>query len=648
VSHAPPPPPPAPAEPVERPPAAPEHPTRGVRRRVLLGGTILVALLVVVGAAIVVPAVVDLAAARRVVSRPPQQLDEAEVADARRRLERAAGRLGSPPGRALSLVPVLGPNVSTLRAVAADTVPVLDAGLRLKRVTDAIADSLVDDGAVDFRVLTRLERPLDAEVQALGELEGTLRDHRSGWLMPPLWNRVDDYHRQVSGLHAAAIDARRAVDIAPAMLGSEGPRTYLVALLNNTELRGAGGILSGIGTITARGGRLETGEFQHYKELADEPPYRTVEAPEDFRRHFGIYDADTTRWLATSSSPDVPDVAVVARRLFELTAGVRADGVIFADPRGIAALMPPGARVEVPKIDKVVTRSEVPRFVYKTAYEVLGGASEIRRSGLIDVGHEAFADALSEGLKSMTTLGRAADAVAGQHLRVVSFHERERRVLEAAGLTGELGVPGHDGALVTVQNYGGNKLDYYARRSVGHACEIDEDGAAVCTTQTTIRNETPLGLTDYQYQYKPLGLFKNYVETYVPRQAEITAVEVDGRSVRFYPKAEDGYRALGVYLPIPRTTATTVSVSYTLPAEGRSYSLELLTQPLAHDARALVRLDAPRGWIVRGPDGAEGSGTMSWSGDLDRRLRFDAAPSHKAGLSALWDGLARFWNEPVF
>jgi hypothetical protein len=267
---------------------------------------------------------------------------------------------------------------------------------------------------------------------------------------------------------------------------------------------------------------------------------------------------------------------------------------------------------------------------------------------LIDVGHEAFANALSEGLKSMTTLGRAADAVAGEHLRLVSFHEREQRVLEAAGLTGELGVPTHDGALVTVQNYGGNKLDYYARRSIGHACDIDDDGAAVCTTHTTIRNETPLGLTDYQYQYKPHGLFKNYVETYVPRRAEVTAVEVDGRNERFYPKAEDGYRALGVYLPIPRKTKTTVSVSYTLPAEGRSYSLELLTQPLTHDARALVRLSAPSGWIVKGPDGVEGRATMSWEGELDRTLRFDAAPSEKTGLSALWDDVTRFWNEPVF
>jgi hypothetical protein len=128
----------------------------------------------------------------------------------------------------------------------------------------------------------------------------------------------------------------------------------------------------------------------------------------------------------------------------------------------------------------------------------------------------------------------------------------------------------------------------------------------------------------------------------------VTRVEVEGHDERFYPKQEDGYRALGVYLRIPRQTETTVSVSYTLPAEGRSYSFEFLPQPLTHDADALVRLSAPSGWIVRGPDSMESRATMSWEGPLDRTLRFDVAPSDKTGLSALWEGIARFWNEPVF
>jgi hypothetical protein len=617
-----------------------------VRRRLLFGALVIVGVVAAAGVGQVLLSGVDLLAARRVMSSPPQRLDEHALEEARGRLQRAASRLDSPPATALSILPVVGSNVRALHAVASETVPVLDAGLELASRTDSLADALVDDGAVDFGVLRRLEAPLDGEVKALVRLESALQDHRSGWLAPLLWSRLDEYLKRVEGLRAGAERARGVLDVAPAMLGADGPRTYLVALLNNTELRGAGGILSGIGTITAHDGALEVGEFSHYKDLADEPPYRRVPAPRDFHEHFGIYRADTTRWVAASSSPDVPDVAEVARRLIKLTAGIEADGVIFADPRGVAALMPPGTRVEAAGTDVILTRSTLPHFVYKTAYERLGGATESRRGGIIDVGHAAFGDTLEKGLKSMSTLGRAADAVAGEHLRIVSFDPAEERVLTDAAVTGELGAPARDGALVTVQNYGGNKLDYYARRSVGHACEVREDGSARCSTETLIRNRTPLGLTRYQYQYRPLGLFKNFVEVYVPERAELTGVEVDGRPARFYPAREDGYRAVGVYLRIPRNTETRVSVGYTLPP-GDGYSLRLIPQPLARDARAVVSLDVPEGWMLEGPDLARAQGSMTFEGPLDRTLVFEAGPSDRTGLPALWATLTRFWTKPL-
>jgi hypothetical protein len=618
-----------------------------VKRVLVWAGVLALAAVGVVAAWVVVPSALDLAAARRALPTSPQGLDAGEIRAARGRLERAAGRLGSPPGRVLGAVPALGPNVSALRVIASETIPVLDAALALEERSDALAGSLVDDGAVDFSALASMQAPVDRETEALRDLEDALASHRSGWLLPPLWSRMDEYLRRVAGLRDSAETAARVLEIAPAMLGEGGSRTYLVALLNNTELRGGGGILSGVGTITATDGRLETGEFTHYKQLAEEPPYRRVPAPADYHRHFGVYDADTTRWLAASSSPDIPDVALVARRLFELTAGVEADGVIFADPRGIAALMPPGARVEVPAADVELTRSEVPEFIYTRAYETLGGATEARREGIIDVGHDAFEDALRKGLRSSATLARAADAIAGEHLRVVSFDASEAAVLEEAGVTGELGSPARDGALVTVQNYGGNKLDFYAHRRVGHRCEVDADGSALCSTETVIRNRTPLGLTDYQYQYEPLGLFKNFVEIYVPERAELTAVEVDGDRARFYPAREDGYRAVGVYLRIPRNTETRVSVGYTLPP-GDGYSLSLMPQPLTHDADVVVNLDVPEGWVLEGPDLSVSRGTMTFEGELDRALVFEAGPNDRTGIPALWATLERFWNEPLF
>jgi hypothetical protein len=61
--------------------------------------------------------------------------------------------------------------------------------------------------------------------------------------------------------------------------------------------------------------------------------------PADFRRRYGRYWADRTFWINTTLSSDVPDLAGRRARLFEVNPGISADGVLFADPHRVAALL---------------------------------------------------------------------------------------------------------------------------------------------------------------------------------------------------------------------------------------------------------------------------------------------------------------------
>jgi len=208
--------------------------------------------------------------------------------------------------------------------------------------------------------------------------------------------------------------------------------------------------------------------------------------------------------------------------------------------------------------------------------------------------------------------------------------------------------PSADGALVTVQNLGGNKLDLYARRTVEHSCEIRED-TTVCDTTTEIANRTPRGLTRFQYQYRPYGLFKNYVEIYIPEAARLDGVTAGGRAVRFSNLAEDGYRAIGAYLKIQRGQEGSMRVSYTLPAGERGYTLSVLPQPLARDARVAVNLVAPAGWSLSGPESSRVTdGVLRFGGTLRGPLEFEAGPDARTGLAKLWSGFSRFLREPLF
>lgn len=596
---------------------------------------------------VAISAALDIVAARRALTGGSFRLDRSQVKDARGHLIQAANTLESLPARTVRWLPVIKQNFEALDAVAEGSLPVVDAAGAVREAIDEVESAgIINDGAVELELVKGLEDPLRAEASALSNLVGELESHRNGWLIPSLWSQIDRLLGQVREVRDSTKTAGDLVALTPSMLGDTEERTYLVALMNNTELRGAGGILSGVGSVTARAGRISLGDFHHYKALVVGPPYERVPAPEDFRLNFGTYKADTTRWVTTTSSPDIPDVALVASRLFKRATGVDVDGVIFVDPRGLAAMMPPNARFEVPTTNTKLTAAELPNYVYRGAYEELGGAVSRRRDSLIEIGQSAFGSILDRGFGRTSLLRLTGNAVGGGHLSLVSFVPEEARVLEGAGIARHLGDPDHDAVLATVQNIGGNKLDSYARRSIHHSCRIEVQEPTYCATEVAIENATPRGLSRYEYQYRPYGLFRNVVEIYAPAEADILSVKVGDSPEDFFSNREDGLAVLGVFVEIPRRQKTTVEVTYRLPPEDH-YSLRVTPQPLVDDAGLTVDLEIPAGWELDGPEGLSGDEVFRWEGALDRRLEFEAGPGERSGLASWWTRVDRFLSEPV-
>ena len=440
----------------------------------LIIGLLLIALTIYVGATISD----ELKAVQSLLSGPLADLDEGSLQHAEAGLRSAKQRLDDLPVKVLGLLPVAHQNLEAIDAAIDAALPVLESAQELRSTTDRIMTSeLVDDGNLDLTLLGGLVGPLDAQTEELAHLEDSLAAGRSGWLLPPVWDAIDQLHRKVSRLLRSAANAADAVRIAESMLGGDEPRTYLVLLMNNAELRGAGGILSSIGTLDIDDGEIRLGRFRHYRELQDEKPYREVEAPPDLERRFGRYRADKTVWVNTTASPDVPEVGLVATRLYELKTGVRVDGAILVDPRGISAMMPKGAVIRIPGGE--ISSEELPRFVYSDVYERYEtGHPGRRRSAVLDVGRRAFQSVVQEGFKNRQSFLSTASAIRAGHIAFFSVESSEQRVLERIGAAGDLEPTATDNLLVTVQNYAADKLDFWMDRSIRHRCAIT-DGAVM-------------------------------------------------------------------------------------------------------------------------------------------------------------------------
>ena len=592
-------------------------------------------------------AVKELSAARAALTASPTELTAGDISAAREHLKSASSDLDGLPARVLSVIPVARQNLAALAATAEDGIPVLDAAIELRRTVDGLGTTgFMNNGRVQLNSIDNLRTPLKAQIRSLTKLIESLETHRSGWLLPSLWDEVEGLLRRARKIEASARDARRVIAHVDDMLGVPEARTYLVVLINNAELRAAGGIPSGLGTIRVADGSFELGEFYYAPELRDDPPYERVPAPKDFRRRFGYYGADTRFWVNTTFSPDISDVALVSARLFRAATGIDTDGVLLADPRGVAALMDPGATITVPETGRPLTPEELPGYAYSSVYEdeSIGRVAD-RHMALLEVGRLAFEQIVKGDFGGAGGITSAGLAFSGGHLRFVSFDATEEKILNAVGVTGDLAPPHGDNLLVTTWNSGGDKLDYWARRKIEHSCAIrEEDETASCSTVVTIRNVAPKGLSK-TVANTPYGLMKSFVELYIPKEANLEEVTRDGEPTRRWLDRQDGLSTVGVYVRIPQHEAVRVEVSYGLAVNER-YSLRVIPQPLSVDARLQISLEVPPKWRVRGlvPSGSR----FIYDGLLDRPLLVEAARVSRSGMPGLWDRFVTFWREPIF
>jgi hypothetical protein len=604
---------------------------------------------VISGAYVAIVAGRELRGAQALLTQSADSLSDEDLDTVSTHLRDADAALSSLPADLLRLTPVGRQNVDALRAGVGSALPALTTAKGLRSSLDGLlASRVVEDGSVDLDRLTGLERSLEKQTNTLADLRVTLTTHRTGWLLPPVWDALDDMAGRVADLEAEAGNAARAMRILPPMMGSNDRRTYLIALLNNAELRGAGGILSGLGTVTVEDGRFSVGPFDYYGDIADHRPYRRVAAPDDLTRRYARYRANKTVIVNTSASPDVPEVAVTAQRLYRKVTGTATDGVIVIDPRGVASLMPEATRLRAPVSGEILTRDNIARYVYSDSYQQLDGSTAQRRQGVLSVGEAVTRAITSAGIGGRPMLEGIGGAIRGGHIRFFSSHPGEQDVLHDLGVTGHLRSEEADNLLVVMQNLGADKLDYWMERSLNHTCVLSEE-TAKCRVEVDIANETPDGLPAYVVQsHKPsYGFYYGYLEIYVPAAADVDGLEVNGKTVSFYREREDGRVSLGTYLNLKQGATKRAVVTYSLPLANETYTLRIDPQPLARDAALRVSLEAPSSWSIKGPAGEE-KGSLRYEGALEGPIHFVAGASPgRTGIPALWDLLVRFWTQPI-
>jgi hypothetical protein len=299
-------------------------------------------------------------------------------------------------------------------------------------------------------------------------------------------NRVyEEAARRRSELTSVAASLRLLDDIA----GAAGNRTYLIAVSNSAEMRGSGGMILSYGVLTSRGGKVALGHFGPIDEIKLRSPQTAVTFPADFVAKYGGLGSSSD-WREVNIMSDFTIDAPVMQAMYEDATGQHVDGVIQVDSAGLAAVLAGIGPVVSADLGTVSSANAV-QLTLNTAYQEFPERA-VRQDYTGQVAQAAFSKLTSGDFSTLKPLGVSLAAAAAQHHVLMwaddPTDETAVRLLGAAGAL----PPARDAfAQLTVENFGGDKLDYYMRTGLALTGKRPTESGSRMTATIDLANTAP-------------------------------------------------------------------------------------------------------------------------------------------------------------
>jgi hypothetical protein len=535
-------------------------------------------------------------------------------ADAERDFSSASSALGGLLTAPARVVPVLSQHVDAM-ATAAEQGAELSEAAADAASTAPYQDLRASAGQVDLAQVERMQAPVAQLDDALREADAAVADAQSPWLARPVADGLDDLGDEIASIGDEAALADDALQVAPSLLGADGPRSYLVLFTSPAESRFLGGFSASYGVLTAVDGKVDLAVDGNVNDLAAMTPYesRSIEGQDEFVTRYGRLSPQ--RYFQNlTASPDMATTADVAAQMFEQTAGTSVDGVIVVDPFGLAALLELAGPIEIEDRAQPLTAESTARYLLLDQYVEEPDRTE-RKERLEDVGRETF-DALTErDLPGPRTIGEVLGPVVREkRLMFHPFDDDALSLMDDLGASGTFArSEGSDLVSFRTSNAEANKLDTFLDRTVTYDVAFDARSGDVRSTATVVlRNRAPAtGLPDYVLgtgDGVPRGTTRLYTSLYSPLQ--LVDATLDGEPLALEAQDELGVTAYSAIVQIPAGGSVTLVYRLEGTIATGSYRLDSLPQPAAGWSDETVRVRAAEG----APPVAGGPGTTTSQG----------------------------------
>ncbi len=398
---------------------------------------------------------------------------------------------------------------------------------------------------------------------------------------PNQLEQLKKYESWLTDQKKALLPSQQLQPLMAFLLGDGTPRTYVVVLQNNQELRPTGGFIQSVALVTVNQGVITDTQVLNAYDI-DKKVLGVVTPPADVTRYLG-----EQQWFLRDANwnPDFPTSSNQIAWFVERATGKKIDGVVGLNLLATKELLKALGPLDVPEYNEVLTdRNLFERMEFHSEIQLVPESTQQDYSTLV----------LTKLLQKLTQMPEdkvtpvlaALQAQLNQNQVLVSLtNADENASLTPLGWTGTLLKPACptqlSGAPCTVDtvaqvesNVGVNKANAYITRKTAHDVALGKNQITHHRTMSFTNTATTPAW--------PKGTYKNYLRLYVAPEAQLTSVSINKVPVpadRISIGIENKRKVFGVLVEVPVNQTAIVEAIYHVPSPSQSqFSYALFDQ----------------------------------------------------------------------
>ena len=431
-------------------------------------------------------------------------------------------------------------------------------------------DRLLEGGRVNMQLLRDAAPKLSEISDSATRLDADAKAISAPTYLAAIGDARAQLQTQTSDVTGLLQNTNLAAKLAPSMLGGDGPRTYFMGFQTNAEARGTGGLLGGFGILRFDNGVPTVDALGPNTEL--DKPFTPISLGIEFDQQYG-FQRPSTDLRNSNLSAHFPYAAQIWKSMWAQQSGTNVDGAIAIDPVALSYILGAVGPVTMPD-GEVITKDNIVELTESTLYTRYPTDQVARKQYLQDVANEVVRK-MTAGVESPRQLLEALGKAVGEgRIAVWSASPADQKLLEETPLAHVVPDDAAPFAGVVINNLGGNKLDYYLRRSISYSADGCDGDTRKSTVTVRVSNTAPAeGLPDYVagspgIPFNPEFLLPPAtnvisVALLATKNAQLAGVTANGEKVRAFNGSDRGHPLYEAqfYMPAGQTLEIQFSLS---------------------------------------------------------------------------------------